>query len=358
MNRSRTLVLSAAAVVVVLSATLVMRLRASAPPNAKSAPALPRFTGEAPPSRVAAAKAVDPATLKPPCWGCPEGSAWPITYRTDLDLLAPPGDGAGNAALWLKDFARPNGARLAEAEAATKRRIPGPSDYGLVLPPDDPLLREAEPWADQSTMRFYPDVWAFEGFSTPIPNLQLAITLAKSWAARAAAHPEAPGALEDGRRAIRWGRLLRQDDATIIQDLVGLACIRLGAEELYALAQKNGDHRLALAAAIALGEHAPQRFRTAQTLTKVGLWPLDEGRGIVEPTDKRVEDLIGVARADPDRRFRLEAIAQLAVARVKGTHDQRTKAEAALDELASGPRPAEAAQAQWGRRVTWREISP
>ncbi|MGE5718183.1 MAG: hypothetical protein ACM369_16170 [Acidobacteriota bacterium] len=360
MTRSRALVFAALTVVFVLAGALAWRLRAretDAP--ARPAAALPRFTGAVPPARVPAPKPVALDLLNPPCWACPDAATWPIRFRTDLDLLAPLGDGAGNSALWLKDFSRPAGARVAEAEAAMKRRVDGPGDVGKVLPPDDPLLREAEPWADRAAMRFYPDVYGLEGFSTPIPNLLVALTLARSWVGRAALHPETSEALEDCRRAIRWGRLLRQDDAVVIQDLVGLACIRIGAEELYDVARRRGDQPLMLVAAMALGEAAPQRLRTAQELTRLGLVPGDEGRGFVEPTEARVDDLVRLAKSDADRRFRLEAIAQLAVARLKGSHGQKTKAEAALDALAaSGRSPAEAAQARWAREVAWREVSP
>ena len=85
------------------------------------------------------------------------------------------------------------------------------------------------------------------------------------------------------------------------------------------------------------GEPAPQRLRTAESLTKVGLSPGEDGRGHVDLTDKRVDEIVGIARNDPDRRFRLEAIAQLAFARLKGSRGQRNKAEKALEELVASP---------------------
>ncbi len=69
--------------------------------------------------------------------------------------------------------------------------------------------------------------------------------------------------LEDCRRAIRLGRLLRQDDVVIINDLVGLACIHIGTRGVYRIAQREGDTELALLASIILGEVAPQRMMTA-----------------------------------------------------------------------------------------------
>jgi hypothetical protein len=342
-NRPRTLVLGALTVVVLLGATLGFRMAglAQRPPAPSARPTLARCALSAPAARIPLPTRVDVPTL--PCWSCPESEKWPIRFRTDLDVLAPLGDGSANAALWLKDFAKPRGARVAEAEAAMKRRLQGPADFGLVLPPDDPLLEEAEPWAGQGTMRFYPDVWAAEGTATPIPNLLVALSLAKSWAARAAANPDAPSALEDCRRAIRWGRLLRQEDATLIQDLVGLAAIRIGTEELYAVAARRGDHALMLAAAIVQGEAAPQRLRTAEAATRLTV-PV-EGERLV--TDGTVDDLVSAATTSPDRRFRSEAISSLALVRLSGTAAQREKAETTLGGLKDASDPFLAGHARW-----------
>jgi len=342
-NRPRTLVLAAVSLIVVLAAALGIRWAGHAQglPAPPARPQLARFDKLAPSARVPLAIHVDVPKL--PCWSCPDSEKWPIRFREDLDLLAPLGDGPANAALWLKDFAKPQGARLPEAEAAVKRRVEGPGDLGLVLPPDDALLKEAEAWADQATMRFYPDVWAAEGASTPIPNLLLSFAFAKSWTARAASNPDAPTAIEDCRRAIRWGRLLRQEDATIIQDLIGLASIRIGAEQLYALAARHGDQPLMLVAAIVQGEGAPQRLRTAEVLTRLAFRV--EGKSVV--TDRKVDDWIGVATTSPDRRFRFEAVCSLGLARLLGTSAQREKAEKALAELKASSDPFVAGNARW-----------
>jgi hypothetical protein len=342
-NRPRTLVLAALAVVAVLAAALGIRWTALGRPSPAppAHPALARLTTPAPPARVPPPIHID--VPKVPCWACPDSEKWPIRFRTDLDVLAPLGDGPANSALWLKDFAKPQGARLEEAEAATKRRVEGPEGFGLVLPPDDPLLKEAEPWADQATMRFYPDVLAAEGASTPIPNLLLAITFARSWIARAASSPDSPAAVEDCRRAIRWGRLLRQEDATVIQDLIGLASIRMGADTLYTLAARRGDQSLMLAAAIVQGEAAPQRLRTAQITTRLVVWV--DGNTTV--TEKKVDDLIGVAKTSPDRRFRNEAIVMLGFTRFVGTSGEREKAEKTLEELKGSSDAFVAGNARW-----------
>jgi hypothetical protein len=352
-SRPRTLVLAALSLVAVLAAALGIRWawlgrRFPAPP---AKPPLTRFDKPAPPARVPVPIHVD--VPKVPCWSCPDSEKWPIRFQTDLDLLAPLGDGSANAALWLKDFAKPQGARLPEAEKAMQRRIAGPGDFGLVLPPGDPLLKEAEPWADQASLRFYPDVWAVEGGSTPLPNLLVSLSFAKSWAARAASNPDAPAAIEDCRRAIRWGRLLRQDDATIIQDLIGLASIRIGAEQLYVLAARHGDQPLMLAAAIVQGEAAPQRLRTAQLLTRVGIQAAEKDA----VTDGKVDDVIGVAKTSPDRRFRNEAIVMLGFARFMGSSAQCRKAERGLAELKASPDAMTAGNARWALELRRADLS-
>ncbi|HEX7528226.1 MAG TPA: hypothetical protein VF425_03895 [Thermoanaerobaculia bacterium] len=356
MNRPRSLILAALALVVVLAAAFgirwAVRERRSPAPPAK--PPLARFDKPVPPARVPLPIRVDLPRV--PCWSCPDSEKWAIRFRKDLDLLAPLGDGPANAALWLKDFARLDGSRAPEAEAAMQRRITGPGDWGLVLPQDDPLLKEAEPWANQATMRFYPDFWAAEGASTPLPNLLVSLSFAKSWAARAASDPDAPTAIEDCRRAIRWGRLLRQEDATIIQDLIGLASIRVGAEQLYALAARRGDQPLMLAAAIVQGEAAPQRLRSAELLTRVALQAAEKDA----VTDRKVDDLISVAKSSPDRRFRNEAIVMLGYARFMGTAAQREKAEKTLVELRASPDPLAAGNARWAlelRRGDLKDLS-
>lgn len=343
MNRARNLVLSALAIVAVLAAALGIRWsalgRPSPAPTPTSQPPLARFDTPAPPAHVPAPIHVD--VPKVPCWSCPESEKWPVRFQTNLDVLAPLGDGPGNAALWFKDFAKLQGARLAEAEAAMERRVEGPEDFGLVLPPGDSLLKEAEPWADQATMRFYPDVWSGAGGATPLPNLLVALSFARSWAARAAVNPDTPAAIEDCRRAIRWGRLLRQDDATVIQDLIGLASIRLGAAELYTLAARRGDQPLMLAAAIVQGEAAPQRLRTAELLTRTRV----DGKSAI--TDLRIDQAIEAAKAFRDRRFGNEAIVMLGFTRFMGSSAQRDKAKAALSELRASPDPMTARNVRW-----------
>jgi hypothetical protein len=292
-------------------------------------------------------------TLRFPCWACnTEAYSWPIQYKTNLDLIAPLGTGTENAARWFADFAKPNGARAAEGEAAMKRRFEV-KDLGSVFPPDDRLLREAEPWCDQATMRFYPDVFAFKGSDTQIPNLLLALGFAKSWIAEGQSSPDPKQAMEDFRRAIRLGRLLRQDDAVVISDLVGLACIRLGTKGIYDLARRQGDINLALAASLVLGEGAPQRLRTAEQLTQIDVMPYLSGPDPSHVTlalpDRKLDEIVTIATKDPDRRFRFESMMSLNIVRFLGAPAQQERAAETLASLAKSDDPGTAREAEWAR---------
>ncbi len=289
--------------------------------------------------------------LEVPCWACSEADAWSLRFRTDLDLLAPLGTGPGNAAEWFAQFRKPDGERYAEAAATMARRLQGPPHLKQVLPPDDPLLLEAEPWCDQATMRFYPEVLPFEGLWTALPNLLVPLTFARSWVARGLAATDPERSLADFRRAIRLGRLLRQDDTTVIADLIGLECIRAGAEGLFTVATRNHDAEQALLASLVLGEVAPQRLFSAERATRVELEPFaslaPDGSLLVQPPASLVDDAEGIARSDPDRRFRCQAMTTLGVIRFFGPPDQQQRVTAVLAELASDPDPGVAACAHW-----------
>ena len=341
MNRSRTRVLAALAIVIVLAAALGIRRAGLGSPPSPLRPQLARFDRPAPPARVALPIRVD--VPKVPCWSCPASEKWPVAFQSNLDLLAPLGDGPTNAALWLKDFAKPQGARLGEAEAAMKRRIAGPGDLGLVLPPDDPLLKEAEAWADQATMRFYPDVWAAEGASTPIPNLLVALSFAKSWVARAASSPDGPAATRGlppgdplGTAPAAGGRDTYSGPRRpcVHPDRRRTALRDCGAPRRPAADARRCDRagRGGAAAAAHGGARDPRRH---------------PGRGKDAITDRKVDDVIGVAKSSPDRRFRNEAIVMLGYARFMGTTAQRDKVENALAELKASPDAFVAGNARW-----------
>ncbi len=263
----------------------------------------------------------------------------PIRFQTELDLIAPLGDGPENAAWWFADFARPAGAREAEYGEAVERAAQAAADRpSPLLLPDDPLLLEAEPWIDQTRMQFYPDVWQPDGWNTQLPNLLMTLTLAKSWVARADGTEDLDAALDDYRRSIRLGRLLRQEDAVLITDLIGLACIKVGLEGMYGRLVEAGETEAALVVSLALGEHAPQRLKTSEIFTRIepsryisrGWFGID-----VRMPDEVFRELIGMADNNPDRRFRLEAILALNIVRFEGTAKQRREAVEVLERLAA-----------------------
>jgi hypothetical protein len=202
-------------------------------------------------------------------------------------------------------------------------------------------------------MRYYPDFFPLQGYDTQLPNLVVPLNLAKSWVARGLAQGDSVRAMEDLRRAIRLGRLLRQEGATIIADLVGLACIRHGAQGIYDLARRTGDAPLALAAAIVLGEHAPQRLLTSERVTRVELRPyVREAAGgelVLTLPDSRLEGIVEMSTGEPDLRFRGEAILTLGMVRALGTKPQQEKALATLNELASSKDARVATLAAWSR---------
>jgi len=353
-NRARSKVIpvvAACGVVAILGALLGLRLAAgtgSSPPP--------------PPATVPLPRSVQVETLSVPCWSCPVAKEWPVRFRTDLDLLAPLGTGPANAAVWFKDFAKPGGRRYAEAEAALARRVDA-GEIGKVLPGNDALLLEAERWCDQATMEFYPGVFPQKGVETQLPNLLLDLTFARSWIARGEKEADPEKALEDFRRVVRLGRLLRQEDAVVMNDLVGLACIRIGAEAIYGLATRRGDTPLMLAAAIVQGEAAPQRLRTAEVLTKLDLTPFvksdSNGQFTLQLPDRKLDEIAKLATTSPDLRFRAESLVVLNFVHFLGTPAQKEKALAVLTKVADGKESANlSALAVWSRdtRRTERDL--
>lgn len=337
-------VVAAAALVLLLGGLFAARLLARQPAAPTPAPA-----------SIPAHVHLDPAALEVPCWSCPSAREWPIRFSTDLDLLAPLGTGSANAGEWFALFEKDRGPRAAEAAAFMTRRteVPDLPDFGQVVPGDDPLLLEAEPWVDQAEMRFYPEIFPLEGVDTRIPNLLVPLTMARSWAARGVGARDAERGLEDCRRAIRLGRLLRQEDVTVIADLIGLACIHIGTRGVFAIAQQSGDTELALLASVVLGEVAPQRLYTSQRITDVDLGPFvhrqPDGGFTLTARDSMVDRIVELATSSPDRRFIGEALFGAHVVAHHGTPSQRERVRAMLDRLAAGDDPMTAPFAAWSR---------
>jgi len=331
-------VITAIAVVVLLAASLGVRLAAN---NDGSPVPQPRSF------RI--------ADVPIPHWSHQKAREWSLQFRTDLDLLAPLGTGERNAGEWFVDFRKPDGPRFDEAQAMMERREDRGGNFGLVLPVDDPLLLEAEPWSDQATMHFYPDLLKPNGWNTQVTNLLVTLTFARSWVARGVQSPDPALGLADCRRAIRLGRLLRQEDIVIINDLVGLACIRMGAQGIYDIAIREGDHELALLASIVIGEVAPQRLLTSERVTRswdVGSVREDaSGTLTLEINDEELESTLEMARSQTDRRFRAEAILALNVVRFMGTKDQQERVVALLTELSALEDSMLSETARWSLEV-------
>ena len=70
------------------------------------------------------------------------------------------------------------------------------------------------------------------------------MSFAKFWRPGRLESRDAPSAIEDCRRAIRWGRLLRQEDATVIQDLIGLGQPSGSAPNSSTRSRRRGDQPL------------------------------------------------------------------------------------------------------------------
>ena len=364
-RRSLPVVLATLAVVV-LAGLLIIRLTslgdAQAQAVVKPAPLRPGPVPPPPPGTVPEPLPLPDQPPEVPEWQSMEARGWPIQFRTNLDLLAPLGTGSANAATWFADFARGSGPRREEAEAAAKRRVKHGKEGMMVLPPDDPLLREAEPWVDQATMRFHPDIFPVEGFQTRLPNLLFILTLARSWVARGMDAADSAAAMADFHRAIRLGRLIRREDVTIIADLIGLTCIRGGTEAIYERAARDGNLKLALVAAIATGEAAPQRLIIAERLTEVDLRQYYRktllGKPTLELPTSKLDTIIERAKAGPDRRMRGEVILSLGIVRQLGAPAQRERVTKVLEELSRSDDPiiAAAARYQLDQKLTTKQL--
>jgi len=350
-------VLSAATLVVTLAVTLAVRVDPVAADSQvqRSNVRIPSTRPIAPPARVPAPPAAQLADLPTPyCWTCPGQSFSTLEYHVDLDLLAPLGDGRGNTARFLSDFTKladgtPN--RLTEGWAA--RQVLGNTGGrpAKVLPGDDPLLLEAEPWFDQATCSFYPDYYQFAGPTTQVPNLLFPLMLAKSYISRGHTSEDRTAAMADYRRAVRIGRLLLQDRITLIQDLVAWAAIRLGAEAIYEEARRSGDAVTMMTASLVLGEHNAIRGRAAERATKLGdiLGGVESGwfgKKLVVSDDDLTE-LIRIAEKTSDRPFRMESTILLHAVGHLASSEQSQRAFDALERLTSDADPNVASAARW-----------
>jgi hypothetical protein len=200
-------------------------------------------------------------------------------------------------------------------------------------------------------MKHYPEVWELNGHNTAITNLLAILTVAKGWVARGNATEDPELAREDYRRAIRLGRLLRQEDVVLINDLVGLACIHSGLRGLYDLERRQGNVASAMLVALALGEVAPQRLLSSSLITegeKIRLVrPWHRVGHTIEASDENLDRVAGIAKSHPNRRFRIEAMVILQMVYRFGSEEQRTLARKTLEDLAEGDDEITAGFARW-----------
>ena len=162
-------------------------------------------------------------------------------------------------------------------------------------------------------------------------------------------------AMTDFRRAIRLGRLLRQEDVVVISDLVGLACIHLATRGIYERALADGDLELALLTSVVLGEVAPQRLGTKQHLTTTdimdSMWLDDRGEMRYRLQAGKLDSVVEAAKSAPDRRFRCEAIVGLNIILGLGTPEEQGRASEILDVLVNDADPMVAEGARWSRNM-------
>jgi hypothetical protein len=307
----------------------------------------------APPATVPEPRSITLAELpKPARWAHDLGFGSPhLEFRVDLDLIAPLGNGRGNAADYFRAFAK-GGSRAAQAEAARSRRVEVDGDP--VLPPNDPLLLEAELWIDQARLRFFPQLWTVQGLSTPVPNLIHMSLLARSWVARGKAQADHQAARRDFRRAIRLGRLLRQDDVTTLPDIAGLMFIRHGLNALYDDAVATSDATQAALLLLAIHDHEALRMESSRRRTllrsveKIAESPFGRLFGpSVDISDGQLEEIRNLTRPDVDRRFRIDALVALHIISRAGSSHEKEIAARTIAALRSDADHLVADAASW-----------
>lgn len=268
----------------------------------------------------------------------------PLDFSVDLDMLAPLGTGEGNAATYFAHFARASGDRVDELANVSTTDIPA---IGKAWKSDEPFLIEAQPWVDVATMKFYPDIFKLAGPTTEIPYLLHFMTLGRSWSARAAATSDREAAREDYRRVIRLGRLARQESVTMIQDLIGLALIKMGTSGLYGIARSEGDAATMTVAALAYAEASGMREAIRSRIRDVSV---NAGEKV---SDAKLDAIVKSSRESAFRPMRFEALNSLYFIANTASKQGRAKAAAAIGTLAADNDPLMAASAKYYQQLKW-----
>jgi len=128
---------------------------------------------------------------------------------------------------------------------------------------------------------------------------------------------------------------------TIIQDLVAIAAIRIGAEALYEQAREQGDTATMLVTSLVLADKDAMRLQTADRITT-----LERGLEVDDPdaaepsmrvTDEELDAIVELTRGLADRRFRMEGLLALQIVKRLGSAGQQATAQEALETLAEDP---------------------
>jgi len=199
-------------------------------------------------------------------------------------------------------------------------------------------------------MRFYPDVFRPEGlYRTKLPNLLMMMILARSWIDRGDSSEDVGAALEDYRRAVRLGRLLRQDDVYVGTDGIGLYCMRHALEPMARRLREAGEDRLADQALLALANVTAERVTHTRTNRSIDIGPYLRWSWFgsqLELPEEKLDEIGRMATQHPERRFRRLATDQLCVVYWIGDDDQKAGARDWMDQVAASGDPILAKDAE------------
>lgn len=186
----------------------------------------------------------------------------------------------------------------------------------------------------------YPDVLSIEGGE--LPYLPFFMRLGRTWLDRGDEAPDPRRALADYRRVVKLGRLLLQDDVTVIQDLVGLALIGLAAERLYDLAKHQKDATGMIVASLVMNDAAGIGSYTRTRMRNLSRPPVTS-RPCESwwPWSRRalflgheLEAARKLATSSAERRMRLEALSSLRYIASAGGDEISSEARSVLSQVA------------------------